>query len=149
MLADPDSGGVIIVTLALGFVLGAAVEGVDGVIGSEGGGRREDANLGVAEFVRLELAVLQADQKRVDSLDTVIHFQKIFGEETADCGEVTFCHGGPEMRLEVDDLDRGRGWVRDLRRGRCGECQEKEEGTHKTMVASDPSSAGMELLVGC
>ena len=143
MLTDPDGGGVIIVALALGFVLSAAVEGADGVIGGQCRVRREDADLEIAKLVRLKLAVLQVNQKSVDCLDVVIHFDEIFGEEIAHGGEVAFSHRGPEMLLEIDDFDWGWSWVRRLCGGGHGECQKEEEGTHAAMVASGPMSVAV------
>jgi hypothetical protein len=137
-LADPYGDGVVVVVLPLGFVAGAAVEGVDDVVGSEGGIRREDADLEVAELIGFELAVLEVDQKCIDGLDTVVDFDEILREEVANGGEVAFGHGGPEMLLEIYDFDGGGGWARDLSEGRCGEGQqEREEATHAAMVASD------------
>ena len=152
-LAHPDCRGVVVVVFALGVVAGAAVECVDDVVGGEGGVRREDANLKIAEFVGLELAVLQIDQESVDGLDVVIHFDEIFGEEAANRGEVAFGHGGPEMLLEVDDFDGGgerAGSLSKRRQGKCdGESQKEEEGTHKDYVSVWPRpSWGWRELVG-
>jgi hypothetical protein len=157
-LTNPHGRGVVVIVLALGLVFRAAVEGVDDVIGREGGVRREDANLKVAELVRLELAVFQADQQGVDCLDVIIHFNEVFGEEASHSGEVAFGHCCPEMLLEVDDLDRSRSWGGGLRRQGCGECKKKEEdGTHETIVASRvpfgssarTSSVETRLFGGC
>lgn len=136
-LANPHGRRVVVVALALGFVFGAAGEGVDDVISRKGGVRREDAHLEVAEFIRLELAVFQVDQESIDGLDAVIHLDEISREEAPNRGEVAFRHGGPEMLLEVDDFDRSRRWVGSLRWGVCGECQKKKEGTHGTILASN------------
>jgi hypothetical protein len=132
-LANPHGSGVVVIVLALGLVVSAAVEGVDDVIGREGGVRREDANLQVAKLIRFELAVLQVDQQSVDCLDVIIHFDEVFGEEAAYCGEVTFGHGGPQILFEIDDLDRSGS--SGLSRRRYGERKEEEE-THATIVAS-------------
>ena len=79
-LAYPDGGGVVVVALALRIVFCAAVDGVDDVVGGEGGVRREDANLDVAEFVGLELAMLEGDHKGVDGLDAIVDLDEVFGE---------------------------------------------------------------------
>jgi len=52
-LAYPNSRGVVVVAFSLGVVCGAAVECVDDVVGGEGGVRREDAKLKIAELVGL------------------------------------------------------------------------------------------------
>ena len=96
-LTDPDSDGVVVVVLHLGFVFCAAVEGIDYVIGGEGGVRGEDADLQVAEFVGLEFAVLEGDEQGVDGLNFVIDLEEVLGEEAADGGEITFGHGGPKV----------------------------------------------------
>ena len=38
------------------------------------------AHLKVAEFVRLELAVFQADQKSIDRLNLIVHLNEVLGE---------------------------------------------------------------------
>ena len=131
--ADPHSRGVVVVARALGFVLGATVESVDDVIGGERRVWGENAHLEVAEFVGLELAVFQADQERIDCLDVILHFDEIFGEETAHGGEVAFGHGGPELLLEIDDFDGRGSRGSSLSRRECGEanCGGQKEKTHE------------------
>jgi hypothetical protein len=146
-LAHPYSDGVVVVVLSLRFVISTAVESVDDMVGGEGGVRREDADLEVAELVGLKLAVLEVDQKCIDGLDTVFDFDEILREEVANAGEVSFSHSGPEMLLEIYYFDGGGGWARGLGEGRCGEGQqEREEATHAAMVASDAPPGG--CLVG-
>ena len=96
-LADPDGDGVVVVGLCLGIVGGAAVDGVDNVVGGEGGVGAEDADLQITEFVGLDLAVLEGDEERIDCLDSVVDLDEVFGEEVADGGEVAFGHRGPEV----------------------------------------------------
>ena len=106
-LSDPDSRGIVVVALALRFVVGPAVEGIDDMIRGESRVRREDANLEIAELVGLELAVLQVNEESVDGLDLVVNFNEIPGEKTANGGEVPLGHRGPEMLFEVDDFNGG------------------------------------------
>ena len=108
-LADPYRGGVVVVVLHLGFVVGAAVEGVDDVVGGKGGVGGENADLQVAELVGLEFAVLEVHQKGVDGLDFVVNLDEISGEKAANGGEIALRHGGPEVLFEIDDFDWGQG----------------------------------------
>lgn len=96
-LSDPDGDRVIVVVLHLGLVFGATVERVQYLVSGQGGVRGEDADLQVAEFVGLELAVLEGNQQRVDSLDLSVDLDEVSGEEATNSGEVAFGHGGPEM----------------------------------------------------
>jgi hypothetical protein len=126
-LADPDSDGVVVVVFHLGVVFGAAVESVDYMISSKGRVWAENANLEVAEFVGLELAVPESDEYGVRGLDLVVYLDEVFGEEAADCSEISFCHGGPEILFEIYDLYRGRSCVLGLRwRSQDQECDKKE-----------------------
>ena len=86
-LANPHRRGIVIVTSPLWFFGSPAVERVDDVVRRHGRVRGEDTNLKVAQFVRLELAVLQVDQKSIDSLDVLVDSNKILGEEAADRSE--------------------------------------------------------------
>ena len=151
-LAYPNCRGVIVVAFALGVVAGAAVECVDNVVGGQSGVRREDANLKIAEFVGLEFAMLQIDEESIDGLDAVIHFDEIFGEETAHGSEVAFGHGGPEMLLESDDFDgcgERVGTLSKRRQGKCDGERKKEEGTHRNYVSVWPSACGgVEEVIG-
>lgn len=134
-LAYPDGGGVVVVALALRIVFCAAVDGVDDVVGSERGVRREDADLDVAEFVGLELAMLEGDHKGVDGLDAIVDLDEVFGEEAPDSREVTLGHGGPEMPFQVDDFYRSGG-CECLSEGGSGDGKEKEEKeTHGNYVS--------------
>ena len=133
-LADPHSDGVVVVVLPLGFVAGAAAEGVHGMVGSESGIRREDADLEIAKLVGLELAVLEIDQKGIDGLNMIVDFNEILREEAADSRKAAFSHGCPEMLLQIDDFDRSG--ARGLGKGRCCKSQQEKEGTHEAMVAS-------------
>ena len=132
-MTDPEGNGVVVVVFPLGVVAGTAVEGVDDVIGREGRVRREDANLEIAELVGLHLAVFQPDQQSIRCFDVVVDCDEVLSEKAADRGEVTFGHPGPEMLLEVDDLDGSRRLRCGLSRRERGKAEggRKEEETHE------------------
>src|ERR1700738_2880246 len=64
--SDPYGGGVVVEVGWVGVVFGAADEGVDYVVGGDGGVWREDADLEVAEFVGCQLALFEGDEEGVE-----------------------------------------------------------------------------------
>src|ERR1700722_10646736 len=90
----------------------AAVEGVQHVISGECRVRSQNTNLQILKFVRLKLAVLQCDQKRIQSLNVLVDLNEVLCEETANRREVAFSHGGPKILFQLDDVDWSRGLCR-------------------------------------
>jgi hypothetical protein len=133
-MAYPDGGGVVVEVVKIRFGCGAAVEGVDDVVGSEGGVRAEDADLQVAKLVSDELALLEGDEEGVERGDVAVGFDEIRGKEFADGGEVSFGHGGPKMLFKVDDFDWlwRRRWR--LGVGESGESHDKKKSSHGGIV---------------
>jgi hypothetical protein len=152
-LAYPYGDGVVVVVLHLGVVVGAAVEGVDYVVGGEGGVGGEDADLEVAEFVGVELAVLEGDQQRVYRLDLLVDLDEVFGEEAADCREVAFGHGGPQVLFEIYDFDGGWGLGGGLCGGRCDQgdqdCEEEAHGNYvsASLAGGTPSPLNLSKVI--
>lgn len=108
---DPGGGGVVVEVAEVGLVFGAAVEGVDDVVGGEGGGGAEDADLQVAEFVGGEVTLLEGDEEGVECGDVAVDLDEVRREEAANGGEASFGEGAPEMLLLLDDFERGGGGV--------------------------------------
>ena len=104
---DPGGGGVVVEVVEVGLGFGAAVEGVDDVVGGEGGVGAEDADLQVAELVGGEVALLEGDEERVEGGDVTVDLDEVRREEAADGGEISFGEGAPEMLLLLDDFERG------------------------------------------
>jgi hypothetical protein len=128
-VADPYREGVVVEGLNLGGpVVGRDVAGeaAENVICSEGGVRRENAYLKVAELVGGEFAVSEEDESCIESLNSAVDLDVIGGEEALDGFKIALGKGGPEMLFLSDDFYRGR-WRGQRLCTRLGDGRDREE----------------------